>query len=198
MSASPGQTPSQTAGPFFAYGLVPSQYGYPFRSLFGPELAEPRAVGLPIVIAGQVFDGEGKLIEDALVEILHADAQGGWPRSAADAARTGFRGFGRMGTGSDARKGFEFRTIKPGAIGDGQAPHVNLVLTMRGLLNHLFTRIYFDDEAEANARDPVLASVPPERRATLLAQGAPLPGGGRAYRFDLHMQGERETVFFDV
>jgi protocatechuate 3,4-dioxygenase, alpha subunit len=193
-----GQTPSQTVGPFFAYGLVAAQYGYPFRSLFGAELAEARADGEPIVITGQVFDGEGNVVEDAMVEILHADAHGAYPRSPDDVARTGFRGFGRMGTGSDARKAFEFRTVKPGAGNQGHAPYVAVVLTMRGLLNHLFTRLYFDDEGEANARDPVLSSVPAERRSTLLAKGGHRSGGIRIYRFDIHLQGERETVFFDA
>jgi protocatechuate 3,4-dioxygenase, alpha subunit len=198
MSERPGQTPSQTVGPFFAYGLVPSQYGYALRSLFGAELAAPHAEGARIVIAGQVFDGEGNVVEDAMVEILHADAHGKHPTSPQDVARTGFRGFGRMGTGSHARRGFEFHTIKPGATADGQAPHVSIVLTMRGLLHHLFTRLYFDDESEANARDPVLASVPAERRSTLIALAEPQSGGVRTYRFDLRMQGERETVFFDA
>jgi protocatechuate 3,4-dioxygenase, alpha subunit len=192
-----GQTPSQTVGPYFAYGLVPTQYGFALRSLFGPVLAGPEVQGEPILIIGQVFDGDGQPIEDALVEILHADAQGVYPATPDEVGRTGFRGFGRMGTGSDAHRGFEFRTIKPGATADGQAPHVNVILMMRGLLDHLFTRIYFDDETAANGRDPVLASVPAERRAALLARRVELPGG-TTYRFDIRMQGEHETVFFDA
>lgn len=197
MSTVPGQTPSQTVGPFFAYGLVPTQYGYPFRSLFGPDLAEPRTPGTPIVIGGRVLDGNGDPIGDALLEIQHADTHGRRPASAADVAATGFRGFGRMGTGTLPGHRYAFRTIKPGATPDGQAPHVDLIVTMRGLLSHAFTRIYFDDEPEANARDPVLASVPADRRATLIARREDLPGG-RAYVFDVRMQGDAETVFFDV
>lgn len=193
----PGQTPSQTVGPYFAYGLVPTQYGYEFRSLFGPVLAESRTPGQPIAIVGQVFDGDGNPIDDALIEISHADATGVYPRSPEDVARTGFRGFGRMGTGTDPQCRFDFRTVKPGSIGDGHAPHVNVIVMMRGMLNHAFTRIYFDDEAQANQRDPVLAAVPVERRATLVAVREPQPGGV-VYRFDIRMQGERETVFFDV
>jgi protocatechuate 3,4-dioxygenase, alpha subunit len=87
--------------------------------------------------------------------------------------------------------------VKPGAIGDGQAPHINVIVMMRGLLSHAYTRIYFSDEAEANARDPVLASVPEKRRQTLIAERVETPSGV-AYRFDIHMQGEEETVFFDV
>ena len=108
-----------------------------------------------------------------------------------------FKGFGRTGTGADPECRFTFETIKPGAIGDGQAPHLSLILFMRGLISHLYTRIYFSDEAEANAADPVLARVPPERRHTLIAQRDETPGG-IIYRFDIHMQGPGETVFFDI
>jgi protocatechuate 3,4-dioxygenase alpha subunit len=195
--ATPGQTPSQTVGPFFAYGLVPAQYGYEFRSLYGPELAGPRTPGTPIVIAGRVLDGEGEPIVDAMLEIKHADAAGRYPSSPEEVAATGFRGVGRMGTGTLPGGGFEFRTIKPGATPDGQAPHIDVIVTMRGLLSHAFTRIYFDDEAPANAADPVLASVPPARRPTLVARRETQPGGP-VYRFDIRMQGDGETVFFDV
>jgi protocatechuate 3,4-dioxygenase alpha subunit len=197
MSATPGQTPSQTVGPFFAYGLSPTQYGYPFGSLFGPELAEPRTPGEAIVITGRVLDGKGETIPDAMLEIQHADALGRHVRSPADVAATGFRGFGRMGTGTLPGHAFAFRTVKPGATPDGQAPHVDVIVTMRGLLSHAFTRIYFDDESQANAGDPVLAAVPAERRATLIARREHQPGGV-VYRFDIRMQGDAETVFFDV
>jgi protocatechuate 3,4-dioxygenase alpha subunit len=197
MSATPGQTPSQTVGPYFAYGLTPTQYGYDFRSLFGPELAEPRTPGEPILITGRVLDGRGEPIGDALLEIRHADASGRYPATPADVAASGFRGFGRMGTGTLPGHAFAFRTIKPGATPDGHAPHVDVIVTMRGLLSHAFTRIYFDDEGEANARDPVLASVPEARRATLVATRDAQPGG-IVYRFDVRMQGDAETVFFDV
>lgn len=197
MSATPGQTPSQTVGPYFAYGLTSTQYGYPFRALFGSELAEPRTPGEPIVITGRVFDANGEPIHDAMIEIQHADAQGRRVTSPAEVAASGFRGFGRMGTGTLPGHAFAFRTIKPGATDDGQAPHVDVIVTMRGLLSHAFTRIYFDDEARANARDPVLATVPAERRATLLARRDVQPGGV-VYHFDVRMQGDAETVFFDV
>jgi len=197
MSAAHGQTPSQTVGPYFAYGLASEQYGYPLRQLFGPVLAEPRTPGEPIVVTGRVLDGEGAPIPDALVEIQHADAQGRHVRSRAEIAASGFRGFGRMGTGTLPGHAFAFRTIKPGATPDGQAPHIDVIVSMRGLLSHAFTRIYFDDEAAANARDPVLGAVPPARRATLLATRETHPGGV-VYRLDIRMQGEAETVFFDV
>lgn len=193
-----GQTPSQTVGPYFAYGLVPTQYGYPLASLFGAELAQPHTPGEPIVITGRVLDGRGEPISDALLEISQADAQGRRPRDRAEIAATGFRGFGRMGTGTLPGNVFAFRTVKPGPTPDGQAPHVDVIVSMRGLLVHAFTRIYFDDEAAANARDPVLAEVPAERRGTLIARREVQPGGTVVYRFDVHMQGETETVFFDV
>jgi protocatechuate 3,4-dioxygenase alpha subunit len=195
--ATPGQTPSQTVGPYFAYGLVPTQYGYEFRSLYGAELAQVHTPGTPIVIVGRVLDGQGEPIGDAMLEIQHADASGRYPAGPDEVAASGFRGFGRMGTGTLPDRSFAFRTIKPGATPDGQAPHVDVIVTMRGLLSHAFTRIYFDDEARANDADPVLASVPAARRDTLIARAEAQPGA-RVYRFDIRMQGERETVFFDV
>ncbi|MFM9902924.1 MAG: protocatechuate 3,4-dioxygenase subunit alpha [Polaromonas sp.] len=190
------QTPSQTVGPFFAYGLVPTQYGYDLPSLFGPVLAQPHAAGEHIVLTGRVFDGAGQAIVDALVEISHADASGQPVTTVAGAQASGFTGFGRCGTGTLADQFYTFNTVKPGAI-DGQAPFINVCVTMRGLLVHTFTRIYFDDETAANSGDTVLANVPAERRATLLAQRTPTPGGP-VYRFDIHMQGAQETVFFDL
>ena len=137
-------------------------------------------------------------VPDAMIEIWQADAAG---RYAHPADRRGsnlrFKGFGRCGTGTDPDNRFVFETIKPGPIGDGQAPHVNVILFMRGMLCHVYTRIYFDDEAAANARDPVLASVEEARRHTLIAARQPTPAGP-VYRIDLHMQGPDETVFFDV
>ncbi|MGH6903547.1 MAG: protocatechuate 3,4-dioxygenase subunit alpha [Geminicoccaceae bacterium] len=192
------QTPSQTVGPFFAYGLTPEQYGYPFRSLAGSSLADDDTPGERIRIAGRVLDGDGVPVPDALIEIWQADALG---RYAHPADRRGsnlrFTGFGRCGTGTDPENRFTFDTIKPGAIGDGQAPHINVVVFMRGLLCHVHTRIYFADEAEANARDPVLASVEEARRHTLIAARETTPAG-TVYRLDLHLQGPDETVFFDV
>lgn len=195
------QTPSQTIGPFFAYGLTPVQYGYPFKSLITSDLAGAMTEGQRIQLIGRVLDGEGTPVNDALVEIWQANAHGLYRRPA-DSRQDNrydpdFSGFGRCGTGTDPEARFLFDTIKPGAIGNGQAPHLNVVLTMRGLLNHLFTRIYFDDEAAANADDPVLAQVPIERRRTLLAQRNPA-AAGIVYEFDIHMQGPSETVFFDV
>jgi protocatechuate 3,4-dioxygenase alpha subunit len=192
------QTPSQTVGPFFAYGLTPEQYGYAFRSLAGPDLVEGDTPGERIRIIGRVLDGEGRPVPDAMVEIWQADGEGRYAHPADQrGSNVRFKGFGRCGTGTDPEHRFAFETIKPGRVGDGQAPHVNVIVFMRGMLCHVYTRIYFDDEAEANARDPVLASVEEARRHTLVAVRDTAPGG-TVYRFDLRMQGPEETVFFDV
>ena len=191
------QTPSQTVGPYFAYGLCPEQYNFDFKSLFTPAVADYEAAGEHITIVGQVFDGDGKVIGDAMLEVSQVDSEGRYPASRAQAEASGFRGFARVGTGTDPQKRFVVETVKPGRANESDAPHVNLIVTMRGMLLHTFTRIYFDDEAAANERDPVLASVPAERRATLIAQR--VPGTSKTvYRFDIHMQGDKETVFFDL
>lgn len=191
------QTPSQTVGPFFAYGLTPTQYGYDYKSLFTPVLAQSRAEGEHICITGQVFDGSGQSVLDAMVEINHVDASGQWVDSVADAQATGFTGFGRCGTGTLPGNHYWFETIKPGAASTGDAPFIDVCITMRGLLVHMFTRIYFDDEGGANAQDDVLNSVPHERRETLVAKHEAI-GGVAVYRFNIHMQGKLETVFFDL
>ncbi|MCL4766948.1 MAG: protocatechuate 3,4-dioxygenase subunit alpha [Hyphomicrobiaceae bacterium] len=194
----PKQTPSQTVGPFFAYGLTPEQYGYPLASIAGANLAGSDVHGERIRIEGRVLDGEDNPVPDAMIEIWQADGRGRYAHPLdARGSNTGFKGFGRVGTGTDPELRFVFDTVKPGAVDGRQAPHVNVVVLMRGLLLHAYTRIYFSDEAEANARDPVLAAVPPERRSTLVAQREASPGGV-VYRFDIRMQGEAETVFFDV
>ena len=194
------QTPSQTVGPFFAYGLTPTQYGYDFKSLFTPVLTQAHAEGEHIRITGQVFDGAGASVHDAIVEINQPDAQGQIINSVEDAERKGFAGFGRCGTGTFAGNQFIFDTVKPGALGEGQAPFIDVCVSMRGLLVHTFTRIYFSDEAAANAKDEILSSVPAERRATLVAQRE-MTNAGPVYRFDIHMQDSvhgKETVFFDL
>lgn len=192
------QTPSQTVGPFFAYGLTPQQYNYPLSDLAGGVMATAETPGEHIRVEGCVYDGAGAVVEDAMVELWQADAQGRYAHPA-DPRGTGaeFRGFGRVGTGTDERRRFAFRTIKPGSVDGRQAPHIGVILFMRGLLVHLYTRIYFDDEAVANAVDPVLAAVPQDRRHTLIARRA-ATADGTVYRFDIRMQGPDETVFLDV
>jgi len=194
------QTPSQTVGPFFAYGLVPEQYGYDLPSLFATSPVSPQVQGQKISVIGQVFDGDGNPINDALLEFLQSDAEGLAIASSADMMQKGMRGFCRIGTGTDKQNRFVLDTIKPGAEGARSAPHLDVIVLMRGMLMHAFTRIYFDDEADANAGDEVLQAVPAARRHTLIARrDAGRPGNSQPiYRFDIHMQGERETVFFDL
>lgn len=192
-----GQTPSQTVGPYFAYGLTAVQYAYDFGQVFDSVLALDDARGERIRLEGRVFDGDGKAIFDALIEISQPDGDGSYPDTVADSQRLGFRAFGRCGTGTDALHRYAFQTVKPGAEAAGAAPHINLIVTMRGLLVNAFTRVYFDDETAANAADPVLASVPAARRDTLIARRT-RRGGEVVYVFDIHMQGATETVFFDL
>ena len=188
------QTPSQTVGPYFAYTLTPTQYGYNFSSLAGPRMVDEQTRGERIRITGQVLDGAGAAVPDAMIEVWQADADGRYPGAA---GQNGFTGFGRVGTGTDPHSRFWFDTIKPGATADGQAPHLNVIVFMRGLLSHLYTRIYFCDADAQNADDPVLGSVAASRRQTLIARREET-SDGVVYRHDIHMQGPLETVFFDV
>jgi protocatechuate 3,4-dioxygenase alpha subunit len=165
-------TPSQTVGPYLALGLPWSD---------GPDVA-PQGTEGRIRLYGKVYDGEGQVIPDALIETWQADAAGRF-------GDPGFRGFGRSPTNDDGD--WEIFTVKPGRIGDGQAPHIDVNVFARGMLNRCVTRIYFADED--NGGDPVLETVPEERRPTLLATP-----GEDGYRFDVHLQGERETVFFKL
>ena len=161
-------TPSQTVGPFFGVGL-------PFEN--GEQLAPPGSAGV-MRIEGQVLDGKGEPVPDALLEIWQPGT-----------------GFGRART--DSEGAFSFTTVKPGAVpapdGRVQAPHFNVTVFARGLLRHLVTRMYFPDETEANAADPVLNLVEPARRETLIAKNC-----GGVLHFDVRLQGERETVFFAI
>jgi protocatechuate 3,4-dioxygenase alpha subunit len=186
------QTPSQTVGPFFHLGLDrPGQ----------DDLVGGHARGQLILVCGQVRDGAGMPVPDALLEIWQADADGVYddpadPRRAQ--ADSGFRGFGRASTDEDGR--YRFRTVRPGVVpGDGgalQAPHINLRVFARGLLIHATTRIYFPGEP-ANRDDPVLNAISdPDRRSTLIASEPP-GEDPPCYRFDVVLQGEGETVFLD-
>jgi len=179
-------TPSQTVGPFFHYAL-------PYDA--GSRLVAGDAPGA-IRLAGVVLDGDGAPVPDALVEIWHADTDGKFPEQPGIYDEpTGFRGFGRCPTDADGR--YEFVTVKPAGVptadGDAQAPHIAMTVFARGMLRQVVTRVYFDDEPAANETDPLLRQVDPDRVGTLVAARA--EGG---YRFDVHMQGDRETVFLDV
>jgi protocatechuate 3,4-dioxygenase alpha subunit len=185
----PGLTPFQTLGPFFSFAL-------PFPA--GDRLADESTPGTHIVIEGRVLDGSVKPISDALIEVWQADGRGRY-RHPEDTRRApddeAFSGFGRIPTDDEGR--FSFTTIKPGPVptpGSGhQAPHIAVGLLARGLLTRLVTRIYFEDES-ANADDMILALVPAERRKTLIARRV----SADRYQFDIVVQGEHETVFFDV
>lgn len=182
MSRTTGLTPAQTVGPFLSLGLV-----WPD----GPCVVDPSTPGV-IRIGGHLFDGNGDPVPDGLIETWQADPAGRFP----PAAQAGFRGFGRCLTGPDGT--WEIVTLKPAPLpapgGATEAPHLDVSVFARGLLHRLVTRIYFSDEAAANARDPVLNGLPDAAaRATLMA--VPTSGG---YRFDIHLQGEHETVFFSL
>ncbi len=195
------QTPSQTVGPYFAYGLTAQQYHYNHGQVAGSQLVRGEVQGERIRLTGKVYDGEGMAIDDAMIEIWQANAAGRFHHPLDQRAdRTldpGFLGFGRCGTGTQDDLSFVFDTVKPGAAQDGHAPFITVVVLLRGLLSHAYTRVYFEDEGSANDADPVLNKVPAERRPTLLAKRVET-GTGVEYRFDIHMQGDRETVFFEV
>ena len=194
-----GITPSQTVGPFFAYGLTPTGR-YDWNDAFSNNLVTADATGERIRIEGRVFDGDAQPVPDCMLEIWQADAQGRFadPKDKRAMPNAKFRGFGRCGT--DGNGGYAFDTIKPGSVpdpdGKPQAPHILVAIFARGMLLHNFTRIYLDGEA-ANASDPVLALVPPDRRATLIAKRA-ASSGNPVYHLDIHLQGDNETVFFDI
>lgn len=184
-----GLTPSQTIGPFFSFSLTPGSKDR-IAQLAGTDLRTEDVVGEPILIEGSVTDGAGDPVTDAMVEIWQADGAGRYPDRGSN---TAFKGFGRAETKAGR---FAFRTVKPGATEAG-APHIGVNVFARGMLRHMVTRIYFADEP-ANADDPVLKLVPKERRATLLARRDGSADGLRRYLFDIRLQGDRETVFFDV
>jgi protocatechuate 3,4-dioxygenase alpha subunit len=188
-------TPSQTVGPYFSIGL-------PWPD--GPHAVAPSTAGA-VTIAGTVYDGAGAPVPDHLLEFWQADPDGRFNDLfgyGGGSELDGFRGFARCG--AEIGDGtYELLTVKPGPLpgpfDSPQAPHIAVTVLARGMLNRCVTRIYFADEERANARDPVLARVPAERRATLLAQ----PSGAGAYRFDIVLQGPRtqpthETVFFAI
>lgn len=200
------ETPSQTAGPYVHIGLIPKQAGFDiFGNAIGEALLRPETQGERIRIEGRIFDGTGALVRDALVELWQADAHGrfGHPADRQPGPRDeSFRGWGR--TGTDFETGlWAFETIKPGRVAgrsghSRMAPHISLWIVARGINLGLATRLYFADEAAANAEDPVLRIIEqPERRSTLIAPRA-LRDGHPVYTFDIRLQGEAETVFFDV
>jgi protocatechuate 3,4-dioxygenase, alpha subunit len=187
----PEPTPSQTVGPFFHDALL----GENRSELVQPH--HPRAVR----IEGTVYDGAGEPVPDAMVEIWQANEAGRYHEPTDDRENPPhdldtFSGFGRSGTGVDGR--FSFLTVKPGPVpfsdGSLQAPHIMVSVFARGLLKRLVTRIYFPDESEFNIQDPVLSSLDdPELRKTLVANHE-----GDVLRFDVHLQGDNQTAFFEL
>ncbi|MFI8609844.1 protocatechuate 3,4-dioxygenase subunit alpha [Pseudomonas sp. NPDC077649] len=194
------ETPSQTAGPYVHIGLALAAAGNPTREQeIWNQMAGSDAPGQHIVLLGHVYDGNGHLVRDAFLELWQADHQGQYDE-AYDQSKA-FNGFGRTATTFDAGSEWTAYTVKPGVVrntaGVAMAPHVNVALFARGINIHLNTRLYFEDEAEANAKDPVLNLIEqPQRRETLIAKRCEVDGKP-AYRFDIRIQGEGETVFFD-
>jgi protocatechuate 3,4-dioxygenase, alpha subunit len=191
MTEAPGLTPSQTAGPFLTIGLTGS-------SPVGSSLVaddDPRAIR----ITGLLLDGNGSPVPDGMIEIWQANAAGRYAHPddtrSEPALEEGFRGFGRSTTADDGS--FEFVTVKPGSVpapgGGLQAPHLVVGVFARGLLKRLVTRMYFPDEQEANAADPVLSELTAPERATLVARNE-----DGALQFDIRIQGDGETTFFLV
>lgn len=181
-------TPSQTVGPFFHLG---------FDALTSAKLPATDAGAEAVTIQGRLLDGDGQGVSDGVVEVWLADSQGRYPHPEdRNGAAARFRGFARIPT--DASGCFSLMVSKPGAVAgaDGrlQAPHLAVTIFARGLLKQLFTRIYFPDEA-ANESDATLGHVPPERRSTLIARR--IAQSQNALEWNVHLQGENETVFFD-
>jgi protocatechuate 3,4-dioxygenase, alpha subunit len=194
------ETPSQTAGPYVHIGLIPRQAGFDiFETSLGETLVGPDTQGERIRIEGRILDGTGAIVRDALVEIWQADAHGRFnhPADRRPGPRDeGFRGWGR--TGTDFETGlWAFETIRPGATGPRSAPHISLWIVARGINLGLATRLYFPEEAAANAADAVLNMIEqPARRASLVAR-AEQRDGRSVFVFDIRLQGEGETVFLD-
>lgn len=197
------ETPSQTAGPYVHIGLAPGAAGFDiYDQELGWDIAGSNAAGERIRIEGTVIDGIGSPIKDVLLEAWQANANGIYahPEHPGD-VEADFKGWGRVITDFDTGE-WAFETIKPGPVkdlnGKIMAPHINLWLVARGINIGLQTRLYFADETEANSTDPVLNLIEWEkRRQTLLAVGSE-KDGKTVYRFDIKLQGEDETVFFDI
>jgi protocatechuate 3,4-dioxygenase alpha subunit len=185
-------TPSQTVGPYFAIGL-------PFDD---QHLIVPEGSAGALTISGTVYDGHGDVVPDHVIEFWQPDATGAFAdlhEYGDQSTHQSFRGFGRWCV-EDGDGVYQMVTVKPGRvpfIGSTQpvmqAPHIDVTVFARGMLNRVVTRIYFADEAEANAHDPVLKTVPADRQFTLLAQRS-----DKGYSFDIHLQGPHETVFFAI
>ncbi|UWQ53047.1 protocatechuate 3,4-dioxygenase subunit alpha [Leisingera caerulea] len=197
------ETPSQTAGPYVHIGLAPGAAGFEiYDQELGWDIAGPNAKGERIRVEGVVTDGTGSPVKDVLLEAWQANAEGIYahPEHPGD-VEEGFRGWGRVITDFETGE-WGFDTVKPGLVlgrgGQMMAPHINLWIVARGINVGLNTRLYFEDEGEANAADPVLNVIEWERRRSTLIAGRSERGGKPVYRFEIRLQGEDETVFFDI
>lgn len=197
------QTASQTAGPYVHIGLAPGAAGFDiYDRELGWDIAGPNAAGERIRVEGVVIDGTGSPVKDVLLEAWQANAEGIYPNpESGGQVEDGFRGWGRVITDFETGA-WGFDTIKPGAIKNGNglmsAPHINLWIVARGINMGLNTRVYFNDEDKANQVDPVLNLIEWERRRSTLIAKREERDGAIVYRFDIRLQGEDETVFFDV
>lgn len=195
------ESPSQTAGPYVHIGLTPNfaEIGGVYPHDLGTSMVNDRTKGERITVKAKVFDGTGTPLRDALIEIWQADAAGLYnsPSELRGTADPNFTGWGRCPADMETGE-FVFHTIKPGRVPfrDGRlmAPHISFWIVARGINVGLNTRMYFGDEEKANAEDPVLARIEHRVRVpTLIA-----PRSGDTYSFDIHLQGEKETIFFDL
>ena len=195
------QTASNTIGPFFHHIMTPEDHDC--VGITDNRMAEKLTKGERIKVEGRILDGDGKPLRAAMLEIWQANAAGRYnaPQDARNDVKLDkkFTGFGRVSAGNRGK--FEFETIKPGAVPSSgnapQAPHINLTLFAAAIHSHLYTRLYFSDETDANDIDPVLSSVGEKRRVTLIAKRKNTKDGP-VYRFDVKLGGDSETVFFDV
>jgi protocatechuate 3,4-dioxygenase alpha subunit len=197
------ETPSQTAGPYVHIGLAPGAAGFDiYDRELGHDIAGPNAKGERIRVEGVVIDGIGSPIKDVMLEAWQANATGHYAHpEGGGPVEDGFRGWGRVITDFTTGE-WAFDTVKPGPVpgrnGTMQAPHITLWIVARGINIGLTTRLYFDDEAAANAADPVLNLIEWERRRPSLIACRRDVNGKPVYRFDIRIQGEDETVFFDI
>ncbi|MEH6786716.1 MAG: protocatechuate 3,4-dioxygenase subunit alpha [Paracoccus sp. (in: a-proteobacteria)] len=198
------ESASQTAGPYVHIGLAPGAAGFDiYREELGRDIAGPNAKGQRIRVEGLVIDGTGSPVKDVLLEVWQANANGHYAHpEGGGPVEDGFRGWGRVITDFDSGE-WGFDTVKPGPVpgrnGSVQAPHLNLWIVARGINIGLNTRMYFPDEADANAADPVINLIEWEkRRTTLIARQSEDRDGVPVYRFDIRLQGDDETVFFDI
>lgn len=195
------ESPSQTAGPYVHIGCTPNLAGITgvYAEDLGARICTAKALGQHITVTGCVYDGAGTPLRDAMVEVWQADAAGIYPGSdPRGPSDPEVSGFGRVAGDGDTGL-WQFQTIKPGSVpfpdGRMQAPHLTLWIVARGINIGLSTRMYFPEEVEANAVDPILSLMGRQSRAaTLLARAT----GSGSYHFDIHLQGDKETVFFDV